>query len=245
MEYRVAFLGGGPFGTPIREALQKAFGLVAPEQADLWVVASYGKILKPEEFSRPRFGTIVVHPSLLPAYRGASPIQSAILNGDTKTGVALIKMDEQVDHGPMIAMQELPIAPSDRYAILVAKLAELAAKLVVKTVPRYVAGEISPVEQDHAKATFTKKLERDDGLLDPAKPAHELERQIRAYWPWPGSFVWLVDQSGAKKRLIIHQAHIDNNRLVLDLVQLEGKKPTNWTEFTRGWRGSSPFIANT
>lgn len=241
MEYRVAFLGGGHFGTPIRDALEKAFGLVAPDKADVWVVASYGKILKQEEFSRPKFGTIVIHPSLLPMYRGASPIQNALLNGDTKTGVALIKMDEQVDHGPVVAMQELPIGPSDRYAILVAKLAELAAKLTVKTLPRYISGEISPVAQDHAKATFTKKLERDDGMLDLKKPAHELERQVRAYWPWPGSFMWLTDPSGAKKRLIIHQAHVDNNRLVPDLVQLEGKKPTSWTEFTRGWRGSKPF----
>lgn len=241
MEYKVAFLGGGPFGTPIRAALEKAFGLVSPDEADVWVVASYGKILKKEVFSRPKFGTIVVHPSLLPAYRGASPIQNALLHGDTKTGVALIKMDDEVDHGPVIAMAELAIGSSDRYAILVAKLAELAAKLVVKTLPRYLNAEISPVVQDHSKATFTKKLQRDDGLLDTAKPAQELERQVRAYWPWPGSFVWLIDSSGAKKRLIIHQAHVDNNRLVPDLVQLEGKKPASWAEFTRGWRGSTSF----
>ncbi|MBI3260767.1 methionyl-tRNA formyltransferase [Candidatus Berkelbacteria bacterium] len=238
---KVSFLGGGPFGTPIREALQKAFGLVPSGEADIWVVASYGRILKRDEFSQPRFGTIVVHPSLLPLYRGASPIQSALRHGDTKTGVALIAMDEQVDHGPIIAQKELAVSPNDRYATLAPKLAAISGDLLVKVLPKYIAGEITPVEQDHAKATFTKKLERDDGLLDLKKPADFLERQVRAYWPWPGSFVWLTDSSGAKKRLIIHQAHVADGHLIPDLVQLEGRKPTSWSEFARGWRGSAPF----
>ena len=241
MNTKISFLGGGPFGIPIHEALKKTFGLVAPDQADIWVVASYGKILKKEQFSRPRFGTIVVHPSLLPAYRGASPIQYAILNGDSITGVTIIKMDELVDHGPIIAQKELAVSPNDRYATLVGKLAELSADILEKVLPKYIGGEIAPVEQDHKKAIFTKKLEKDDGLLDLKKPADVLDRQVRAYWPWPGSFVWVVDQNSAKKRLIVHQAHVENGKFVPDMVQLEGKVVTKFADFARGWRGGSQF----
>lgn len=240
MNYKIAFLGGGAYGEPIHAALKKRFGLVPPDQADLWVVASYGRILKPEEFNKPRYGALVCHPSLLPQYRGASPVQQALLNGDRRTGVTIIKMDERPDHGPLIASQQLLIAPNERLAALISRLAGLSADLVVKVIPRYISGQAEPVQQDHGKATFTNKLNRTDGELDLAKPAEFLERQVRAYWPWPGSYLWVQDQGGNTKRLIVHQAHIENGKLIPDIVQIEGKQALGWVEFKRGWRGKLP-----
>lgn len=241
MNYSIAFLGGGAYGEPIRAALKKRFGLVRPEQADLWVVASYGKILKPDEFLSPRYGALVCHPSLLPQYRGASPVQAALIGGDSMTGVTIIKMDEQVDHGPLIASQQLVIAPSERFATLISRLATLSADLVVKVIPKYISGQAKLIPQDHGKATFTSKLNRKDGELDLAKPAVDLERQVRAYWPWPGSYMWVTDQNNVRKRLIVHQAHVEAGKFIPDMVQLEGKKATSWQDFFHGWRGKVPF----
>lgn len=240
MNYSIAFLGGGAYGEPIRAALKKRFGLVRPEQADLWVVASYGKILKPEEFLSPRYGALVCHPSLLPQYRGASPVQAALIGGDSITGVTIIKMDERVDHGPVLAQKQMAIASDDRFATLLSKLAALSADLIVKVIPPFIRGEIAPIPQDHNKATFTSKLARQDGQLDLTKPAVDLERQVRAYWPWPGSYVSITDQRGDGKRLIVHQAHVLGVKLIPDMVQLEGKAVVTWQNFLRGWRGKLP-----
>ncbi|MBI3495448.1 methionyl-tRNA formyltransferase [Candidatus Berkelbacteria bacterium] len=238
---KIAFLGGGVYGDPIRKLLNKHFELVSPENADLLVVASYGKILKPEEYNKPKYGTVVAHPSLLPQYRGSSPVQYTLLNGDKITGVTIIQIDELVDHGAILAQKELAVAPNDRFATLIARLAELSGEMLVKLIPKIERGEVMPVEQDHSKATFTKKLTKEDGKLALTKPAAELARQVRAFWPWPGSFVWIEDQNGAKKRLLIHQVHIIDDNFIPDLVQLEGKKVMNFAEFTRGWRGKLPF----
>jgi len=244
MNIKVAFLGGGPFGNPTKQSLENTFGLVPTSQAEIWVVASYGRILKPREFNQPKYGALVVHPSLLPRYRGATPVQATLMNGDKQTGVTIIKIDEQVDHGPIIAQQTLAVSSDERYVTLISKLGELGGKLLVKTLPKYLNGEIQPAEQNHPEATFTKKLTREDGLLDLTKPADQLERQIRAYWPWPGSFIWLADQDSNRRRLIIHQAIIKGDKLVLEIVQLEGKAPVSWQSFKNGWRGIIPAELN-
>ncbi len=155
---------------------------------DLAIIAAYGKILSKEIVEIPRYGFINVHPSLLPKYRGASPIQYAILNGDKETGVTIMKVDEEMDHGPILANSELPIAGSDTYDSLSQKLAILGAELLIKTIPDYISGKIKPFEQDHSKSTYTKIIKKEDGKIDWSKSAQDLERMVRAYYPWPSSW---------------------------------------------------------
>lgn len=156
---------------------------------DLFIVAAYGLILSKEILDIPKYGSFNIHPSLLPKYRGASPIQATILNGDTETGVTIISMDEKMDHGPIIAQRrlELPIT-NIQFPKLNEELAKLGAKLLIETLPKWINGEIKPILQDHSKATFTKIIKKEDGHINWIKSAEEIERMIRAYWPWPGTF---------------------------------------------------------
>ena len=133
---------------------------------DLAVVAAYGKILPKEILEIPHLGFLNVHPSLLPKYRGASPIQNAILNGDKETGVTIMKIDEEMDHGDIISNFKFKISNLDTYELLSKKFAELGAELLIKTIPDYVSGKTKPVEQDHLKATYTKIIKKKDGKID-------------------------------------------------------------------------------
>ncbi len=134
--------------------------------ADVFIVAAYNKIISEEIINIPKFKTIGVHPSLLPAYRGPSPIQTAILNGDKKTGIDLFLIDKEVDHGPILANTECEIAENDNYETMTEKLANLGAKLIINELPKYLAEEIKPLEQNHEKATFTKKFLTKDGFVE-------------------------------------------------------------------------------
>lgn len=236
MKLRIKFLGSGPFAEPIRDVLAKRFGLV-DENPDLQVVANYGRILTQDEIEAPKYGTINIHPSCLPKYRGASPLQTAILNGEEKTCVCIIKMVKLVDAGPILGCEEIKIDPNETFESLTKKTAQLASQLIPLVILQYISGSISPQQQDESKATQTKKLVRDDGKLDLSKPPEMLERQIRAYHPWPGSFIILEGGS----RLIIHQAHLEKGKLVLDLVQKEGRKPIAFEQFKLGFRGKLPL----
>lgn len=160
--------------------------------ADLFIVASYGKIIPKEILEIPKLGTLNIHPSLLPRLRGPSPIQYTILNGEEETGVTIMKIDELMDHGPVISNSKFQILNAKiTYKELYDKLAELGAKLLIETLPKYIAGEIEPMPQDDSKATYSKILKKDDGRIDWSRKAEEIERQIRAYESWPGSFtVW-------------------------------------------------------
>lgn len=153
------------------------------------IIASYGKIIPKTILDIPTHGTINVHPSLLPKYRGPSPIQTAILNGDKTTGVTLMLTDEKMDHGPILAMRELE-TPSSKmtYTELHNALAQLGAELLIEALQKWINGEITPRKQDHAKATFTKLLTKENGRIDWSKTAEEIERQVRAFEVWPGSF---------------------------------------------------------
>lgn len=155
---------------------------------DAIVVAAYGLILPQAVLDLPPYGCLNVHASLLPKHRGAAPIPAAILSGDAETGVTIIRMDAGVDTGPMFAQAREPIRPDDTTLALGARLAGLGARLMVETLPRIVRGEIAPVEQDHAQATLSAKIDKDDGRIDWSKPAIEIDRMIRAYTPWPGAF---------------------------------------------------------
>ncbi|OGZ43924.1 MAG: methionyl-tRNA formyltransferase [Candidatus Ryanbacteria bacterium RIFCSPHIGHO2_02_FULL_45_17b] len=162
--------------------------------ADVFVIASYGKILPQNLLDIPLKGTINVHPSLLPRHRGPSPIQSAILAGDSTTGITLMLTDKEMDHGPIIATCSWHIADSNStYAQLHDKLAELGGDLLVKTLPRWIAGEITPQEQHHPEATYTKLLTKEDGHIDWTKSAKEIDRMVRALNPWPGTWSTLSE----------------------------------------------------
>ncbi len=160
---------------------------LAPE---VIVVCAYGEILRPSVLAIPPRGVVNVHPSLLPRHRGPSPIQGAILSGDQETGVTIMLMDEGMDTGPLLAQASLPIEPLDTASTLGEKLSRLAARLLVETLPRWLRGEMSPQPQDHTRATVTKLLRKEDGLLDWHRPATDLWRAVRAYNPWPGAHTY-------------------------------------------------------
>lgn len=161
------------------------------DKPDLAIVAAYGKILPEEILEISKHGFINVHGSLLPKYRGASPIQSAILNGDKETGITIMKVDEKMDHGDIISNLKVQISNLETYESLSRKLAISGAELLIKIIPDYISGKIEPVEQDHSKATYTKIIKKEDGKIDWSKSAKEIERMTRAFDPWPTAWaIW-------------------------------------------------------
>jgi methionyl-tRNA formyltransferase len=150
------------------------------------ILVAYGQIVPPAVLEMFAHGTLNVHPSLLPRHRGASPIQGALLAGDSLTGVTLMLLDEELDHGPVLAQETYPIAPDDTTATLLGPLADLGAQLLVQTLPHYLAGEVQPQPQDHGAATYTKMVRASDGVAHWSLTAEELVRRWRAYQPWPG-----------------------------------------------------------
>lgn len=171
---------------------------------DLIILAAYGQIIPKEILDIPKYGSLCLHPSLLPKYRGPSPIQAAILNGDKETGVTIIKMDEKIDHGPILAQQELEILnPKSQILnnyqitnsqitteVLSKILSKTGAKLLLETLPLYLEGKIKPKPQNHKKATYTRLLKKEDGRIDWTREAAVIEREIRAFRSWPGSFTF-------------------------------------------------------
>jgi methionyl-tRNA formyltransferase len=173
-----------------------ALRAVAPA---LFVVAAYGKILRPDVLDIPSHGTLNVHASLLPAYRGASPITAAILDGVPVTGVSIMLMDIGLDTGPVLAQDAIPIPPDATTVALTGALAALGAPLLVATTRRWLSGQIAPQPQDDAQATTTRLIRKEDGAVDWQEPAERIARMERAYSPWPGVYSWLGDE-----RLLLH-----------------------------------------
>lgn len=191
---------------------------------DFAIVAAYSKIIPKNVLVLPRLGFIGVHPSLLPKYRGASPIQSAILKNEPQTGVTLYQMDEKVDHGPILAQQALyENIEKMNYAELLQKLAGLSAQMLIQFLPEFFKNTVKPQTQNEKEATFTKKFTTEDAFVDLLKdnPAF-VERKIRALNPEPG--VWTV-QNG--KRMKILEAELNEGKLKLKKIQIEGKTPQN------------------
>ena len=172
------------------EILTNSKSQITNSKPDLIIVAAYGQILPKEILEIPKYGCLNVHPSLLPKYRGASPIQAVILNGDKTTGVTIILMDEKMDHGPILSQRGLEIEENETAATLHDKLVDLGASLLMETISKWVRKMIKPQPQDDKKATFTKILTREDGEINWEKTAEVLEREIRAYLPWPGSYTF-------------------------------------------------------
>jgi methionyl-tRNA formyltransferase len=224
-------------------------------QPDVIVVVAFGQILRPEVLSLPQFGCVNVHGSLLPRWRGAAPIQAAILGGDEETGITIMKMDPGIDTGPLLSQRATPIQPDDTAGTLFEKLSTLGADLLLETLPAYLARQIQPQPQPEEGATYARMLKKEDGRLDWALPARELARRVRAFNPWPGAFFdW---QGGPLRVLGAHAAearaepgqHLvyeklpafgtGEGRLVLDEVQPPGKKPMAGRAFLAGARGWS------
>ena len=162
--------------------------------ADVSLVMAYGHILKQDFIDTPRLGTLNLHASLLPKYRGASPIQTAIANGERETGVSLMRIVRQLDAGPVADVERVPIGPRDTALEIECKLSAACVSLLMRTLPRLAAGELSFVDQDHTAATFCRRLVKDDGRLDFAAPATVLAARINGLFPWPACSVEIAGQ---------------------------------------------------
>ncbi|MFC1790670.1 methionyl-tRNA formyltransferase, partial [Patescibacteria group bacterium] len=184
------------------------------------ILASFGAKIAQEVIDTFPFGILVIHPSLLPLYRGVSPIQRTILNGDQKTGVTVLKMDDKFDHGPILGTKEIKLTGKETTPDLTKKLFLLGAQLSTSILPRYLAGKITPQPQDHALATRAPKIIKEDGQINWRENPQKIERQIRALAGWPGT--WTYVKLKTKKRLKVLEAHLEKGKLVLDQVQLEG-----------------------
>jgi methionyl-tRNA formyltransferase len=187
-------------------------------QPDLLVVVAYGQIIPRSVLAIPRRGAVNVHASLLPRHRGAAPVAAAILAGDSETGVTIMRMDEQLDHGPILAARSMQIGSHDDAVALTSRLAEIGARLLMDVLLSLEV--VEEIEQDHARATVAPRLRKEDGELEWSLGAAEIDRRVRALQPWPG--VTLPTKKGRAKVL---SGHIEGDRYVLDVVQLPGKRP--------------------
>ena len=176
---------------PERARSEQFFQELSRLQPDLIVVAAYGQILPKQILDLPRFGCLNIHASLLPKYRGAAPVQWAILNDEPETGVTIMKMDEGLDTGDILSQQVTPIAAGANAQTLLERIAALGADLLLKTVPDYVTGRIIPRKQPEEGASYARKINKEDGRLDWTQPARALWNRVRALVPWPGAYTFL------------------------------------------------------
>jgi methionyl-tRNA formyltransferase len=192
---QVAASRGLPLLQPARARNEDFVREVRALQPELIVVAAYGQILPASILEVPRFGCLNVHTSLLPKYRGAAPIQWAILNDEFETGVTIMKMDVGLDTGPMLSEERTPISAADTSETLHDRLAEMGARLLLRTVPDYVAGKIQPRPQPPEGVSYAPKIKKEDGRLHWTQPARALWNRVRGLTPWPGAFTFLPRES--------------------------------------------------
>jgi methionyl-tRNA formyltransferase len=203
---------------PERIREPEAVGRLRALEPDFLVVVAYGQILPSSVLAIPRLGAINVHASLLPRHRGAAPVARAILAGDHETGVTIMNMDEQLDHGPILATRATPIGDVEDAAALTARLAEMGADLLVETLEHF--NDLRVIGQDHSRATVAPKLRKEEGELEWGMGAEEIDRRVRGLQPWPG--VTLPTKRGRVKVL---SGHVEGERYVPDVVQVPGKRP--------------------
>ncbi len=260
-------------------ALSKGLPLLQPEslkpaevveqlrsiQADCIVVAAFGQILRKAVLDLPRYGCINVHGSLLPRWRGASPVSAAIAAGDEMTGITIMRMDVGLDSGPMLSKRAEPIGPEDTTATLMDRLSHIGADLLIETLPKYFADEITPEGQDESLVTVCRQLKKEEGRIDWNLSAIEVERHVRAMTPWPGAF---TSVDGKQLKILKSRLGMQLDRMlrppgdlflqgdkellvacgggVLKLleVQLEGKKAVAAADFARGYAALLGRILN-
>lgn len=250
-----------PEDPPIKKlALQRGLSVVQPENLknfdpgfsyDLNIIVEYGAIIPKEIIELPKHQSVNIHPSLLPKYRGPSPLQTAILNGDKETGVSIMLIDEKMDHGPILAQERLPIHPDDTLPVLAEKASKIGSKLLIKAIKGYLDGDIQPTPQNDALATVCHILDRDSGRVDfGKKTADEVYNLFRGLSPWPG--VWtpwkgkrikFLEIKKTNKKLNPGQVLADKKDIFIGCrkgaieilkLQLEGKKPMTAEEFVNG-----------
>jgi len=161
---------------------------------DLFVVMAYGKIIPESLLSLPKHGAINIHPSILPKYRGPSPIKTALLNGDTETGVSIMLMDPEMDHGPILQAASVTIDQNETEPELSKKLIELSKRLILEVIPEFLEGKIKIIPQDHSKTTYTKIFTKEDGKINWNRSAIQIYNQYRAFYVWPGSWTTFNDK---------------------------------------------------
>ena len=203
---------------------------------ELIVLADFSQIISRELIDIPRYGILNIHPSLLPKYRGPSPVVSTILNGDKKTGVSIIKLSDKIDAGDILSQLEIRIRPRETADQLKNRLAEFGADLLAETVPYYLADEIHPIIQKEEKATNTKKFSKEDGKIT-NQSAEQIDRMVRALNPWPGAYIIVGDLPAGRqgKKVFITKSHLDKEKkLVIDTVKPESKREMTYKEYLTG-----------
>ena len=220
---------------------------------DLIVVAAFGQILRRNVLDMPRQGCINIHASLLPRWRGASPVTAAILAGDAETGITLMQMDPGLDTGPIIRQRAMPITPQHTGQSLTAELSFMGADLLIETLPDWLDGKITPQPQDDALATLARRIKKEQGLLNWRQSALQIDRQVRAFFPWPGAFThW----QGKTLKVLSVAAAVDwaedlppgrvfklgkeiavaasQGAIILQQIQPAGKRPMSAKSFVAG-----------
>ncbi len=209
--------------------------------ADVYIVMAYGKIIPENILHIPKGKALNIHPSLLPKFRGSCPIESAILADERETGVTIIRIDSVMDHGPIVARKKVIVEPWPPTAEdLGRKLVKEGSDLLISILPDWMMGKLPETEQDHAQATFTKKIEKEDGLIDLADDPYENYLKIQAYHDWPSAFFFIErdakkteEKNDAKIRIKITKASYADEKLSIEKVVPEGKQEMNYEDFKR------------
>lgn len=249
-----AVAAGVPVYQPASLRHKEAIAPIAAWQPDLIIVAAFGQILRPHLLELPRWGCVNVHASLLPRWRGASPIQHAILAGDVETGITLMQMDVGLDTGAMLVKESVPILPQDTAVSLHDRLAELGGAMLTRYLPDLLTQSLPPTPQDDSASTYAPMISKEDGRLDWSHTAVSLDRRLRAMTPWPGAFTFWDDALLKIHTAVVHPTHnqpdtkpgtvwtdndnilvqTGNGSLVLGQIQLPGKKAVSATDFING-----------
>jgi methionyl-tRNA formyltransferase len=247
----VAFEAGIPVFQPEKLRRAEAIAELREWSPDVYVVAAFGQILPQAVLDIPPHGSLNIHASLLPRWRGAAPINAAIRAGDHESGVTIMKMDAGLDTGPMLTRRAIPLAPDETAATLHDRLSALGAELLIETLPGYLDGTIQPQAQDDALATFAPRIDKDEGRIDWTADAAAIERTVRAFTPWPGTFThWngrllkilsgAVSEGSAEPGMVVErggQIGIGTGAglFIPTRLQLEGKNAVGVDEFARGY----------
>lgn len=210
---------------------------------DVFIVASYGKIIPDAILSLPKKGVLNVHPSLLPKYRGPSPIESVLLNGDMTTGISIMKLDAEMDHGPILSQSAFMISPEATAGTLEVSCGQAGGMMLVQCLPHYLDGSLIPKEQKHEDATICKKITKDLGLITLTDDVNEVRRKYRALTPWPGIY-FFIEHGGRDMRVKVNGVDLVSSKAEKEVqeyilsVTPEGKKEMDWESFKRGYLGN-------
>ncbi len=248
---QVALAADIPVFQPEKLRRPEAIDELKQWQPDLYVVAAFGQILPQAVLDIPPHGSINIHASLLPRWRGAAPIQAVIRAGDGETGITIMRMDAGLDTGPILSQRAIPLAPDETGQSLHDKLADLGGDLLIETLPAYLSGDLQPQPQDNALMTLAPRIKKEEGHVDWTQPAEQIERTMRAFIPWPGTFAYWGDQQlkilaghvtagNAEPGQVVASGDLaaigtGDGLFVPDRLQLEGRKPVLLVEFLRGY----------